>query len=155
MSKLSDAGAQHQSRRPSARGLSPFDRIPMGSDDRHPVDVAVEHRIGDRVRRKWIVKLQSRLVTLLGQHSGVFLKLETIMNEQSRDRERCYFNVGYEHGSAEAFARSRRRLQSHGRAEELVTEFLQRSFREELPKHEVTAALLGCALSLVASSGPR
>jgi hypothetical protein len=107
MSKISGRGAGHHTGRPSPHIRSPFDRIPRASDGRHPVDVAVDKRLGDRVRRKWIVKLQDRIMVVLGSHSGLLLKLESMINEQQRDRERCYFVIGYEHGATEAHASSR------------------------------------------------
>ncbi|MGE5785256.1 MAG: hypothetical protein ACM3ZE_11730 [Myxococcales bacterium] len=153
MSKLSDAGARHQWRHPSVHSLSSFDRIPRGHNDRHPVEIAVDNRIGDRVRRKWIVRLQNRILALLGPNSGVYMKLEAMLNEQALDRERNFFNVGYEYGMAEHTVAGQMRLQRPlSRAEQLVRDLLRQAFDEQISRKEVVAALLRCALSIVDSS---
>jgi hypothetical protein len=152
VSKISSDEALHQKSQPSAYGLTHFERIPRDSDGRHPVDVAVDNRIADRVRQRWIIKLQNRIIELLGPHSRLYLGLETKINDQCRDRERCYFNVGYEYGAAATRASLRQAPKpSQQRAELLVTEFQTRLLQDRIPTNEVTAALLQCALELVES----
>ena len=136
VSKISSDEALHQKSQPSAYGLTHFERIPRDSDGRHPVDVAVDNRI----------------IELLGPHSRLYLGLETKINDQCRDRERCYFNVGYEYGAAATRASLRQAPKpSQQRAELLVTEFQTRLLQDRIPTNEVTAALLQCALELVES----
>lgn len=152
LSKISSNDTSHQKRHPPGYGLTHFERIPRGSDGLHPADVAVENRIGDRVRQRWIVKMQDRLIELLGPHAQLYLGLEAKMNTRSRDRERCYFNVGYEYGVAATRASLRPSpRQSQRPAELLVTELHSRLLQDRIPASEVTAALLRCALSLVES----
>ncbi|MGE5785441.1 MAG: hypothetical protein ACM3ZE_12655 [Myxococcales bacterium] len=153
MSKLSDAGARHQWRHSSVDSLSPFERIPRGHNDRHPVEIAVDNRIGDRVRRKWIVRLQNQIVAFLGPNSGVFMKLDAMLNEQALDRERNFFNVGYEYGKADGTVAGQKGLQRPlSRAEQLVRDLLRQAFDEQISRKELVAALLRCALSIVDSS---
>jgi hypothetical protein len=136
--------------------LTHFERISRGSDGLHPADVAVDNRVGDRVRQRWIIKMQDRLIELLGPHSQLYLGLEAKINSRSRDRERCYFNVGYEYGVAATRASLRPSTrQPQGPAELLVTELQARLLQDRIPVSEVTAALLHCALSLVESQGRR
>ena len=152
VSKIPSNEALHHKRYPCAYGLTHFERIPRGSDGRHPVDVAVDDRIGDRVRQRWIVKLQNRIIELLGPHFRLYLGLETKIKDQCRDRERCYFNVGYEYGAAATRAAIKQApKRSQQRAELLVTEFHTRLVQDRIPANEVTAALLQCALELVES----
>lgn len=153
MSKISGRGAGHHNGHPTPRSRSPFDRIPRGQDGRHPVDIAVDSRLGDRVRRKWIVKLQERIMVVLGSHSGLLLKLESMMNEQQRDRERCYFVVGYEHGATEAHASSRcgGAAQPPTRVDLLARALRERILLENIPANEATVALLQCALAFTES----
>jgi hypothetical protein len=149
MEKMSGHGAGHHAKRNSMRGISPFERIPRVTDDRHPIDIAVENRLGDRVRQKWIVKLQERIIELLGAHSGLFLKLEARLNEQQRDRERCYFNIGYEHGVVDTHALARSGLPPvPPRAETLARSVQELMLQANLPAVEAILALLQCAWAM-------
>lgn len=156
MSKISGVSPGHHNR-PQLRAVPPFDRLVAGPDGRNPVDVAVESRVGNQVRQKWIIKFQDRILELLGKnHANLYLKLEAKLNEQSRDRERCFYNVGFEHGVAEGAAASEKRLQGPPSLSELlVRDLLQRIIEEQVPANEVTAALLRGALSIVDSSQGR
>jgi hypothetical protein len=127
-----------------------FERISRAPDGRHPVDVAVDKRLSGGVRRKWIVKLQDRIMVVLGSHSSLFLKLDRMLTEQQRDREKCFFDVGYEYGETEANAGGGESGMPE-RVERLVRTLRERILQENMPANEVTVALLRCTLAVVRS----
>jgi hypothetical protein len=150
MGKIPGKGDAHQTQRPPSGGLSPFDRIPRDSEGRHPVDVEVEHRLKDRVRRQWIVKLQDRIIELTGTHSRLFLKLDNMLDEQRRDRERCYFNAGYEHGQSAARDNSvRPNSPQQERARLLLREFKAQATKDGIPSRDVVVAMLRDAAAMI------
>ncbi len=150
VSKISGDGPKDHARRPFRRMGSPFERISRAPDGRHPVDIAVDNRLSHGARRKWIVKLQDRIMVVLGSHSGLFLKLERMLNEQQRDREKCFFDVGYEYGETEANAGGGEASPSN-RVELLARALRERILQENIPANEITVALLQCALAVAKS----
>jgi hypothetical protein len=128
--------------------LSAFDRIPRDSNGQHPVDVDVDKQLRNRVRQRWIIKLQDRIIQLTGVHSRLFLKLESMLAEEGRERERCYFNVGYELGRSAAREDNGRRRPHQERAAILVNELRAKAHKEGIPPRELMNELLRCALSI-------
>jgi len=75
-----------------------------------------------------------------------------MLNEQQRDRERCYFAIGYEHGATEAHAASRGGAEEPpSKAELLARALRERILEENIPANESTVALLQCALAFTES----
>jgi hypothetical protein len=147
-SKISGDGPKDQARRSFQRLGSPFERISRAPDGRHPVDIAVDKRLSHGARRKWIIKLQDRIMVVMGSHAGLFLKLERMLNEQQRDREKCFFDVGYEYGQTDANAGE---ASTSNRVEMLARALRERILQENIPANEVTVALLQCALAVAKS----
>lgn len=118
------------------------------------MDIEVESRLNDRVRRKWIIKLQERIIELTGVHSRLFMKLDSMLDEQRRDRERHYFNVGYELGRAAACNDGGRPSSpQQERAALLLREFKTMTARDGIPSKDVTVALLRDVLATLEGAG--
>jgi hypothetical protein len=145
MSKISGPGAPHQARRGCARRVSTFDAIPRGSDDRHPIDIAVDRRAIERVRSKAIVSLQEKVLSALGQDKTLYLDLEVLINKRQRGRERCYFDLGFEHGVTVSHAR-RAEMSSLKVLSPLAVTLRKHMRRAKVANHVAVVALLECAI---------
>jgi hypothetical protein len=86
----------------------------------------------------------------LGAGSGTYLALEKLMSEQSTDREKAYFDVGYEYGLAEGITRARRGSTVVSEAAEAFGRELRQAIVAcELPPLHVLRVLLECAWLVV------
>ncbi|HEY5960499.1 MAG TPA: hypothetical protein VIV60_28295, partial [Polyangiaceae bacterium] len=97
-----------------------------------------------------IIKLQDRIIELTGAHSRLFLKLDSMLDEQRRDRERCYFNAGYERGRAAARDNNMSaRSPQQERAALMLREFKAQAVRNGVSPKDVTVAMLRDALAMI------
>jgi hypothetical protein len=152
MSKISDKGASHHPGRFSVRWCRYYDQIPRVADDRHPVDLAVDKCLGDSVTRARIVHLQQRVLSTLGAESGVYLELESTVNERQREREKCFFDLGYEHGATEIHAQTKLgSLRLSRESEAFGNELRGRIVRANIPSIETLLVLLECIWRMVAT----
>jgi len=78
----------------------------LRGDEDHPVDLVVARRLRDRVARKKLARLEREIARRLEDKQPV-LELEALRNEIIADRDESFFDVGYEHGLADALARAR------------------------------------------------
>ncbi len=65
----------------------------------HPVDAAVSARLRHGAVRRQVTRLQSLVLKALGADVTPFMQLETLWNDERREREEAFFNVGFEYGS--------------------------------------------------------
>ena len=152
MSKISDKGASHHPGRFSVRWRRHYDPIPRVVDDRHPVDIAVDKYLGDSVTRARIVQLQERVVSALGSESGSYLELESLVNERQREREKCFFDLGFEHGAAEKQAEVRLAALKLSRASETFGREIRRHIIDmSIPSTEALLVLLECVWRIAAA----
>lgn len=152
MNKISDKGASHHPGRFAFRWRRHYDQIVQGCDDRHPVDVAVEGCMNDSVARARIVRQQELLLAALGKESALYLDLEATINEHQREREKCFFDLGYEYGSIERLAEARRGVLNLS----LDADALSNAIRGQLihtkaPSVDAIVVLLECVWALVQS----
>ena len=150
MVKISDKGVPHHPGRFSVRWQRHYDRIPHGADDRHPVDMAVDGCMDDNVTKAQIVRQQERLLSVLGKETALYLDLEATINEHRRERERCFFDLGYEHGSIERLAQMRRGILSLSTdADALAREVRGHLIHTKAPSAEAILVLLECVWALM------
>ena len=122
--------------------------------DEHPVDVLVAQRVEHDERDKAIVRLQGQVMRGLGAGSGTYLALEKLMSEQSTEREKAYFDVGYEYGLGEGLVRARRGDSTLSEAADAFGRELRQAIVErDLPPLHMLQVLLECAW-LVAREEP-
>jgi hypothetical protein len=145
MNKVSDKGASHHPGRFAVRWRRYYDQIHRGPNDQHPVDEAVEKCLGNVTTRAKIVRLQERVSAAMGADASTFLELESLQTETQREREKCFFDLGYEHGSVEAQAKAK--LGSVGlsrESEAFGREVRTRIVNANLPASEAIVVLLEC-----------
>jgi len=116
-------------------------------DEVHPVDLVVARRLRDRLARKKLARLEREIGRKLEDREPV-LELEALRNEIIADRDESFFNVGYEHGLADALARARggsNHLSSEVR--QFVTETREWMIQLEAP-WQAALGLLECLWAL-------
>ena len=122
-----------------------FREFVRGDEPEHPVDVAVDRRIPQRHLVRSIRTSVDRLLVALGERRGLWLDLESLLNDRADDREATYFDVGYEHGlaAARAEAKGRGALTKGGR--HMAAELRKTVVHAKLPTRERLLALLDVA----------
>jgi len=116
-------------------------------DEDHPIDLVVERRL-DRLAPK---KLARREREVMGSIDKMLvLELEALHSEISADRDEAFFNVGYEHGLADALARAHRgSIPLSKEVQQFVTETRERMVQLEAP-WQAALGLLECLWALAA-----
>ena len=114
--------------------------------------MAVDGCLGDSVTRAQILRRQERLLAALGNETALYLDLEATINEHQREREKCFFDLGYEHGSVERLAEVRRgALNLSMDADALSKEIRGQLVHTKVPSAEAIVVLLECVWALVQS----
>lgn len=145
MVKISDKGASHHPGRSSVRWRRYYDEIQRVAEDRHPVDLAVDKCLRDSVARVKIVRLQERVVAALGPECHTYMELESLMNDSQREREKCFFDLGYEHGAVEKQAELKLNVTKlSAQAEAFGKELRGRIINTNVPATEAILVLLEC-----------
>jgi hypothetical protein len=149
MSKISDKGASHHERPLSIRWRRYYDQMTHDANDQHPVDIAVDKCLGATVTRAQIVRLQERLLAKLGSETAPYLELESLLNEYQREREKCFFDLGYEYGVVESQARTKRAEMRVPREAEILSQELRAQIlKARVPAIETMLVLLESAWAL-------
>jgi hypothetical protein len=101
-----------------SRPASPFRDAARPDDERHPVDAEVDRRLPQVELRRRIREAEDAMTAALGsERIGLWLALESLLNERRFQREEAYYDLGHEHGAAAARAEVRRAI-GIGRHEE-------------------------------------
>lgn len=121
------------------------------AEEDHPLDLVVENRVEHRAARKQLTHLANKIRERLGEDKKPLFDLEQLLMHVSAEREEAYFNVGYEHGLADALATARRgRVRLSAEAAKLATEFRERIVQTRLPARDAVLGLLECLWTIVA-----
>ena len=116
-------------------------------DEDHPIDLMVERRLRDGLAREKLARLQREVMGRIGDTEPV-LELEALRAEISADRDEAFFNVGYEHGLADALARARRgSIHLSNEVKQFVAETRERMVQLEAPS-QAALGLLECLWAL-------
>jgi len=135
-------------RRPRPRLNYYRQMLHLRGDENHPVDLVVERRVRDRLAREKLARLEREVRGRIEGDKGPVLELEALRNAISADREEAFFNVGYEHGLADALARARRgSIRLSNEVQQFVTETRERMVQLEAPK-QAALGLLECLWAL-------
>ena len=126
-----------------------FREFVRGDEPEHPVDVAVDRRLPQRRLVRSIRTSVDRLLAALGDRRGLWLDLESLLNDRADDREATYFDVGYEHGLATARAEAQGRGVLGKGAIHLAAELRKAVLQANLPTRERLLALVEVAWVVV------
>ncbi|MFP2958477.1 hypothetical protein [Corallococcus exercitus] len=144
MKKLSKQDPPHNPQPLSPRP-SYYCQMKRPGEDGHPVDIAVQQRLPQDAEHKRLLELQEQVRAQLGKNTKAFLELETLRTDISLDREEAYFNLGYEHGLAEAQARARRETLVYSEAAEaLAMDVREKLVQAQLPFEDALMVFLEC-----------
>jgi len=121
----------------------------VGKDcDAHPVDVEVERRLPQSSLSKRLRVAEEQVLRALGEHSHLYLKLEDLRSSDNAERERTYFNVGFEQGFHAGHTTA-----STGQTEarhRFALELTRLATLAGVPSHQALAAMLDAARAMVA-----
>lgn len=106
MSKLSIRPKRHN----PERLRNHYEALRRPDAEFHPVDKAIEARLHHGAVRRRVRQLQAQVVKALGSESKAFLELEALSNDEKREREEAYFNLGYEYGATNIRRRVMRQM---------------------------------------------
>lgn len=138
-------------RKPPSGADNHFQRMEHDAEEGHPIDLVVEKRVQHRAARKRLIDLQNKILERLGDNKKPFFALEELRMHVSAEREEAYFDVGYEHGLADALATERRgRARLSAKAGQLATEFRERIVQSQVPTRDALLALLECVWAVAA-----
>jgi hypothetical protein len=130
-----------------------FERMEGAFEEGHPIDLAVARRVRLSAKRRRLVRLQARILGRLETASRkVFLQLEDLRNSMGAEVEEAYFNVGYEHGLADARARQRRGVE---RETKLAREIRERIVRAHVPPRRAALGLIECLWAVLGAADDR
>lgn len=150
MKKISKRRHTHH-REPPSGADNHFQRMEHEAEEGHPIDLVVEKRVQHRAARKRLIDLQNKILQRLGDDKKPFFALEELRMHVSAEREEAYFDVGYEHGLADALATERRgRARLSAEAGQLATEFRERIVQSQVPTRDALLALLECVWAVAA-----
>jgi hypothetical protein len=147
MSKISKRG---QTRHRARRG-DYYSKMRRDQDETSPVDQAVERRLRHAAQRRHIRRLMEKLVNELGGSSKTLVELEALVADVQTERERVYFNIGFEQGVAAALARSRLEPVLDKVAVQLATDLRERVVHAGLSEPQVTLALVDVLWAVAAA----
>ena len=117
-------------------------------DEEHPVDLVVARRLRDGLARKKLARLEREIGRKLKDTQPV-LELEALRNALIADRDEAFFNVGYEHGLADALAHARRGvIPPSSEVQQFVTETRERMVQLKAP-WQAALGLLECLWAMV------
>lgn len=133
-----------------SRRTTPFDRMEHEVSEGHPIDEAVARRIPQRKLRRRKLEAGEQLMKALGEHRGLWLRLEELFALYHSRREEAYFNVGYEHGVAAGRVEGLRALdgQTSSDARSLADRLRELAVQADVSRAEKVAALLEAAWAL-------
>jgi hypothetical protein len=98
-------------RRHNLEGLrNHYETLRRPDEEFHPVDKAVEARLHHGAVRRRLRQLQTLVMKALGAKSNSFLQFEALSNDERREREEAYFNLGYEYGATSVRHRVMRQM---------------------------------------------
>ena len=116
-------------------------------DEDHPVDLVVARRLRDRLAHKRLGRLEREIGRKLKDAQPV-LELEALRNAIIADRDESFFNVGYEHGLADALGRARRgSIRLSNEVRQFMTETRERMVQLGAP-WQAALGLLECLWAL-------
>ena len=119
-------------------------------DEDHPIDLVVARRLRDGLARKKLARLEREVMGRTNADKESVLELEALRNAITVDRDEAFFNVGYEHGLADALARARRGSISLSKeVKQFATETRERMVQLEAP-WQAALGLLECLWALAA-----
>jgi hypothetical protein len=119
-------------------------------DDEHPIDLVVERHLRDGRAREKLARLEREVMGRIKDTPPV-LELEALRAEISADRDEAFFNVGYEHGLADALARARRgSIPLSNEVQQFATETRERMVQLEAP-WQAALGLLECLWAALAA----
>jgi len=119
-------------------------------DENHPIDLVVARRVRDRLAPKKLARLERQVMGRIQGDKQPVLELEALRNAISADRDEAFFNVGYEHGLADALARARRgSFRLSNEVKQFATETRERMVQLEAP-WQAALGLLECLWALAA-----
>ena len=78
--------------------VSPYDALAPEIVEEHPIDRMIERHSPQKGLRRRMRRATDRLASLLGDRRQAWLTVEKLWNDYRFDRERAYFDVGYEQG---------------------------------------------------------
>ncbi len=114
-------------------------------DEDHPIDLVVAHRL-DMLAVKKLARVERDVMGSIDRIR--VLELEALRAEISADRDEAFFNVGYEHGLADALARARRgSIRLSNEVQQFATETRERMVQLEAP-WQAALGLLECLWAL-------
>jgi hypothetical protein len=122
-------------------------------DENHPIDLVVARRLRDGLARKKLARLEREVMGRTKSDKKSVLELEALRNAITVDRDEAFFNVGYEHGLADALARARRgSIRLSKEVKQFATETRERMVQLEAP-WQAALGLLECLWALAAKHG--
>jgi hypothetical protein len=107
-----------------------YEALRRPAEEFHPVDKAIEARLSHGAVRRRLRQLQTHVLRALGSDSKSFLQLEALSNDERREREEAFFNIGYEYGATSV--RHRVLKQMVGRAWPHRVEHVATRLRDEV-----------------------
>ena len=117
-------------------------------DENHPIDLEVARRVRHRLALTKLARLEREVMGRIQGDKQPVIDIEALRNAISADREEAFFNVGYEHGLADALARARRgSIRLSNEVQQFVTETRERMVQLEAP-WQVALGLLECLWAL-------
>jgi hypothetical protein len=150
MSKISK---RRQARRRARRG-DYYSKMRRDPDEASPVDLAVERRLRHAAQRRHIRRMMEKLLNELGGSSKTLVELQDLVADVQTERERTYFNIGFEQGVAAALARSRLEPVLGKAAADLATELREQVVHAGLSEPQVTLALVDVLWAVAAARRP-
>jgi hypothetical protein len=134
--------------RPSYREID-REEIPPGN----PIDLTVHRRIGGARLQRELARAAQAVVEALGKRRRAWFAYETLLSQITDRKQAAYFDLGVEHGIAEARANALHGASKSARAiaEHLVREIVGTSVA---PSVRVEAAVLAAWALLGRPDGP-
>jgi hypothetical protein len=135
------------------RSTNYFEGMERSGEEGHPITVAVARRVQLSTKRRRLVRLQTRILGRLeGASRKAFLELEDLRNSMNVELEEAHFNVGYEHGLADARARQ---LRGDAGETALARDIRERAMQAHASPRSAALGLIECLWAVVAAADDR